>query len=175
MKPWSDPTRLLKFRRKLRPLSVSDKPSFEFHARLSQQLTEDAITASRRVSIKGTPLLVILNDDAGGKGRAFGRIMKKRLPGMRVFEFGPEDQAQGIRRQEDEFMIVAIFSETKAWKGGASGWLFNMIRFFRLRADLFVSFGSPYLLDPVKSVPGLFVYWDSSAAQTAVAALITGS
>ena len=175
MKPWSDPTRLLKFRRKLRPLSVSDKPSFEFHARLSQQLTEDAITASRRVSIKGTPLLVILNDDAGDKGRAFGRIMKKRLPGMRVFEFGPGDQAQGIRKQEDEFMIVAIFSETKAWKGGASGWLFNMIRSFRLRADLFVSFGSPYLLDGMRKTPCLYTYWDAEQAQETVAGLLTGT
>lgn len=173
MKAWSDPGRLLKFRKRLRPLSVKSKPSFESHVRISEELTKDAITTSRRFSIQGTPLLIILNDDAGDMGRAFGRIMKEKLPGMRVFEFGPGVRADSIRKLEDEFMVVAVFSETKAWKGGASNWLFTMIRSFRSRADLFVSFGSPYLLEPITSVPRMYVYWDSSSAQAAAASMIT--
>jgi len=174
MKPWSDPMRLLKFRKRLRPLYVCNKPPFELHARISQQLTEDAITTSRRFSLKGTPLLVILNDDAGDKARAFGRIMKKQQPGIRVFEIGPGVRAQGINKHGDEAMIVAIFSETKAWKGGASEWLFNMIRSFRLRADLFVSFGSPYLLDGIERTPCIYAYWDAEQALKAIAGLLTG-
>jgi len=163
MKVWSDPARLLKFRKRLRPSSVCNIPSFETNARISQKLTEDAITVSRKFSIKGKPLLVILNDDAGDKGGAFGRI-------TRVFEFRPGDKAQGIAKQEGELLIVALFSETKAWKGGASGWLFNMIKSFRLKADLFVSFGSPYLLDGIET-PCLYAYWDAEQPQKAVAEL----
>jgi len=172
MNPWSDPMRLLKFRKRLRPFSVGNRLHFEANARISAQLTEDAITTSRRFSLKGTPLLVILNDDAGDKGRAFGRIMKKSLPDMRVFEFGPGDRAQGIRKQDDESMIVAIFSETKAWKGGASTWLFTVIRSLRPVADVFVSFGNPNILDGLGSTPRVYAYWDAEQPQEAVAGLI---
>ncbi len=174
MKAWSDPTRLLKFRNKLRPLSVCNEPSFALHAGISQQLTEDAITASRRFSIKGTPLLVILNDDAGDRVRAFGRLMKKKLPDVRVFEFGPENRVHSIHKQEDESLIVAIFSETKAWKGGASTWLFTMIRSLTLTADLFISFGSPYLLGGIGKTPCLYAYWDAEQPQEAIAGLLSG-
>jgi hypothetical protein len=40
------------------------------------------------------------------------------------------------------------------------------------RADLFVSFGSPYLLDNIKGAK-IFAYWDSDSAQRAVAGIIT--
>jgi len=171
----ADPTRLLKFRKRLRPLSICDKPLFEAHVRLSEKLTRDSITVTRRVSIKGTPLLVILNDDAGDKGKGFGRMMKQQQPGMRSFELAPGDRIQPIRKQEDESMIVAIFSETKAWKGGASGWLFKTIRSFIGNADLFVSFGSPYLLDGIGKMPCLYAYWDAAQPQKTVAGLLTGT
>ena len=171
----ADPGRLLRFRKRLRPLSVCDKPPFAFHARVSQQLTEEAITISHRVSLKGTPLLVILNEDAGDNGRAFGRIMKKQMPGMRVYEFGPGDRAQGIAKQEDESMIVAIFSETKAWKGGTSTWLFKNVSALKNQADLFVSFGSPYLLDGIGKTPCLYAYWDAAQSQEVVAELLLRS
>ncbi|MDP2156659.1 MAG: glycoside hydrolase family 3 N-terminal domain-containing protein [Nitrospirota bacterium] len=196
MKAWSDPMRLLRFRRRLRPLAACNKPSFEYHARISKQLTEGAITVSRRFSLKGTPLLVILNDDAGDKGRAFARIMKKQMPRLRVVELRPGDRAQGIARQKDETMIVAVFSETKAWKGGASRWLFNTISSLRPKADLFVSFGSPYLLvhtplrgalsptggdkpcgvlDGTGKTPCLYAYWDAEQPQEAIAGFLSGT
>ncbi|MBI5076326.1 MAG: hypothetical protein HZB62_14325 [Nitrospirae bacterium] len=175
MNPWSDPARLIKFRKRLRPSAVSNEPAFDLHAGMSRQLTDDAVTASRRFSIRGTPLLIILNDDAGDKGRGFGRIMKKHMPGIRVLELGPGSKAQGIRKQEDEFMIVALFSETKAWKGGASIWLFSMLRHFRSRADLFISFGSPYLLDGIGKTPCLYAYWDAAQPQKTVAGFLLSS
>ena len=175
MGPLSDPTRLIKFRKKLRPLSFCKKPSFESHLRIAQRLTEDAITASSKFSIKGRALLIILNDDAGDKGRDFCRIMKKQLPEMRVHEFVRGDSARSIRKKPDESMIVVIFSETKAWKGGASSWLFGMIRRFRPGADLFVSFGSPYLLDGAEKTPCLYAYWDAELPQKTVAGLLTGT
>ncbi len=172
---WSDPTRLLKFRKRLRPFSVNSIPAFASHVRIAEQLTEAAITTSGGVSIKGGPLLVILNDDAGDKAGAFGRIMKKHMPGTRVIELGPGDRAQGIRKQEDESMIVVLFSETRAWKGGASNWLFSMIKHFRRRADLFISFGSPYVLGGIETTPCLYAYWDTEQPQKAVAELLTGT
>ncbi|MBI5635162.1 MAG: hypothetical protein HZA15_16965 [Nitrospirae bacterium] len=175
MNAWSDPVRLLKFRKRLRPLPGGDKPHFESHAALSQQLTDDALTASGRISLRGAPLLVILNEDEGDRGRAFGQIMKKHFPDMRVFALGPRVREQGIRKQEAESMIVAIFSETKAWKGGAGSWLFNNISSLKNQADLFISFGSPYLLDGIGKTPCLYAYWDSEQPQKAIAGLITGT
>ncbi len=165
----ADPTRLLKFRKRLKPLTVCSIPPFESHARLSERLTRDAITGKRRFSIKGTPLLVMLNDEAGDKAKTLGRLMKQQQPGIRVFELGPRDSAQAIRKHDDETLIVAIFSETKAWKGGASNWLYNMLGSLRSKADLFVSFGSPYLLDGIEKIPCLYAYWDSLQSQEAVA------
>ncbi|MBI5847296.1 MAG: hypothetical protein HZB31_04995 [Nitrospirae bacterium] len=175
MKPLSDPTRLLKFRKKLKPLSFRKEPSFESHARLSQQLTEDALTASRRVSIKGTPLLVILNDDEDDKGMVFADHLKKQFPEMRIFRLKSGIDCKTFKKRQDEFLIVAIFSETKAWKGGASSWLFDAIRSFSPGADLFISFGSPYLLEEVGKTPCLYAYGDAGQPQEAVAGLLAGT
>ncbi len=174
LKPWADPARLLRFRKRLRTLSVCDKPRFDLHARVSEQLTREAITESGRISIKGIPLLVILNDDAGDSAAAFGRLMKKQMPFMRVFEFGPADKLQDICRKEDEALIIAVFSETKAWKGGPGSWLSSAIRSLKGRADLFVSFGSPYILDGAGKTPCLYAYWGDLQPQKAVAERLTG-
>jgi len=48
-----------------------------------------------------------------------------------------------------------------------------MIRSFRLRADLFVSFGSPYLLEGIGKTPCLYAYWDAEQPQETIAELLT--
>jgi hypothetical protein len=69
-------------------------------------------------------------------------------------------------------MIVAVFSETRAWKGGASGWLTRQIARFEKCADLYISFGSPYLLGGPGRVPRICAFWDADPAQDAMAGVL---
>jgi hypothetical protein len=71
-------------------------------------------------------------------------------------------------------MVIAIFSETKAWKGGASAWLHKQAAMLRQNADLYVSFGSPYLLNNLGKVPRICAFWDTDQAQEAVTAVLKG-
>jgi beta-glucosidase-like glycosyl hydrolase len=167
-------TRLMQFRKGLRQLACDETtPDFKADRKLSEKLTEDSISGSGRYRIKGIPLLVILNDDEDDKGIGLADSLKKQFPEMRIFRLKPGMSITSIRKRKSESLIIAIFSETKAWKGGASSWLFTMIRFFMLRADLFVSFGSPYLLDGLGKTPCLYAYWDAEQPQVIVAGLLT--
>jgi len=166
------PDRLLRFRKRLRPHKECAVPSFDLHQALSGRLTEDAVTVTGRCRIKGTPLIVILNDEEEEKGGTFIRSMGKCFPGTRTITLRPLSLRTTIRKGPDEFMIIAIFSETKAWKGGASAWLHRQAAMLRQDADLYISFGSPYLLDSLGKVPWICAFWDIDQAQEAVTAVL---
>jgi beta-glucosidase-like glycosyl hydrolase len=168
----ADPARLLGFRKGLAPEEDREEPDFEMHRRLSEKLTAASITCKGKALMKGTPLLVILNDEQEEKGLVFAHIMEKQFPGMRVFRLSPGSVPVRVRKGENEFMIIAIFSETKAWKGGASSWLFRKLSSFRAHADLFISFGSPYLLRDLGNTSVIMAYWDADQAQKAAAEVI---
>jgi hypothetical protein len=71
--------------------------------------------------------------------------------------------------------MAAVFSETKAWKGGTSNWLSQQIEYVKDRVELFASFGSPYLFHDSQGGPRtvkIFAYWDAESAQRAVAKII---
>jgi len=162
------PGRLLRFRRRLTSRSDSAVPPFEQHRALSGRLTEGAISITGRCRIRGAPLIVILNDEEEEKGGAFIRSMGKYFPGTRTFMLRPGFRQPTIRKGPDECMVIAIFSETKAWKGGASGWLQHQAAMFRKSADLYISFGSPYLLNNLGRVPRICAFWDADQAQDAL-------
>ena len=166
------PDRLLSFRKGLNPILDEAMPLFTRHGRLSEKLTADAITCKGNVCIKGLPLLIVLNDEAEEKGEVFSHGMERQFPGMRVFRLAPGSGQIRIDKKDHEFMIIAIFSETKAWKGGASSWLFRRLSSFLGQADLVMSFGSPYLLRDIGKVPGISIYWDAEQAQKAVADML---
>jgi hypothetical protein len=74
---------------------------------------------------------------------------------------------------ENRELIVAVFSGIRAWKGGASPWLLKCIEVLGDKAAIFISFGSPYLIDNIRGgVIKIYVYWDSEAAQKAAAEVI---
>ena len=171
-KVYVHPDRLLFFRKGLHPLSDRAEPLFTMHRRLSEKLTADALTVKGNVRIEGLPLLIVLNDEEEEKGDVFAYAMERQIPGMRVFRLAPGTGPDRIIKKEHEFMIIALFSETRAWKGGASSWLFRRLSSFLGQADLVMSFGSPYLLRDIGKVPGISIYWDAEQAQKAVADML---
>lgn len=183
-----DPARLMRFRRSLAGITGERRPAFKRHLHLSQRLTQSAIRISDSFRIRMTPFLLVLNDDgngpgapaAGDKGAHFAKILKKKFPRMRYQVLDCGSPVQDVEYPDDAFMIAAIFSAIKAWKGGASTWLQKKLSALQDKADLFVLFGSPYLFDNLKppsvlsakKAVSMFVYWDSDQAQEAAAEMI---
>jgi beta-glucosidase-like glycosyl hydrolase len=163
------PDRLLRFRSGLRPAADRAIPPFDQHRELSRRLTEAAISVTGRCRIRrGEPLVIVLNDEDEEKGEIFIRSMEKYFPGTRAVRVRPGSSVPKISKGPDASVIVAIFSETRAWKGGASGWLQKQAAKCRKDADLYISFGSPYLLDYLGKVPRACAFWDADEAQAAL-------
>lgn len=159
------PDRLVRFRQEQMTAGKQKAPLFDRHRKLAERLTEGAISVFGRCRIGGAPLVVILNDEQEEKGGAFIRAMEKWFPGTQTLIIGPGSRRPAVRKGPRDMMIVAIFSETKAWKGGAGSWLRRRTRALKQRADLMISFGSPYLLDGLGRMPRLCAFWDSDQAQ----------
>jgi hypothetical protein len=164
--------RLEKFRRGLSRGPSSARPDFKKNRQLSDLLTKRAIRTSGRSELRGRPFLFILNDDDDERGKIFAERLKTRVPATRLMILNRGPEIRHIAIPDEASVIVAVFSETKAWKGGASDWLYRQIASLEKRADLFVSFGSPYLFDGIKDAPKMYIYWDSGSAQAAAADLI---
>jgi beta-glucosidase-like glycosyl hydrolase len=170
-----DARRLNRFRAGLARVRPVTMPDFGLHSKLSDLLTLKAIRLTADFRIRGGLFLIILDDDGQGKGRFLTRALKEKVPSLRSRLVGKDSDVRGISVPESAFVIAAVFSETRAWKGGASSWLHNQIAHLRDRADLFVSFGSPYLFHDIHGKlngPQMFAYWDAAPAQRAAAALI---
>jgi len=159
------PDRLLRFRSGLPPAADSVMPPFDRNRSLSRRLTEAAISMTGRCRIKGGPLVMVLNDEGEEKGATFIRSMRKYFPGTRAVRVRPGFPVPKIRKGPDATLIVAVFSETRAWKGGASGCLQKQVQLCGQDADLYISFGSPYLLDHLGKVPRVCAFWDAEQAQ----------
>jgi len=167
--------RLTRFRREIDRTPAGTIPRFELHRKLSDLVTERAVRLTGDFRIREDLFLIILNDDEHSKGTALARSLKKSVPSLKTRIIREGTDVQKIKVPDTSFVIVAVFSETKAWKGGASSWLYGQIASIKNRADLFVSFGSPYLLDNIKGKlkdAKIFAYWDSEPAQRAVANII---
>jgi beta-glucosidase-like glycosyl hydrolase len=167
-----DAERLTRFRSELGRGRAGRRPGFEVHGKLSGLLADKAIRLKGDFRIKGDLFLVVLNDDEQSKGIVLARTLKEKIPSAKIRIIRKGQEVEKIRISDNAFVVVAVFSETKAWKGGASDWLCRQIAYAQNRADLFVSFGSPYLLDNINDAK-IFAYWDSGSAQRAVARLIT--
>ena len=170
--PIVDAGRLDKFRNSLLRAPATDMPDFGKDYRLCEVLTRKAITTPAGFAFKGRPFLVVLNDEDDERGKVFVRALKKGIPGLGVRTINRASEQQIISIPEKVSAIVAIFSETKGWKGGAGNWLFTVLSRLQQRADVFISFGSPYLLDGIKATAKILVYWDSPVAQEAAAQLL---
>jgi len=164
--------RLEEFRRGLSCAPGRKRPDFRNNNVLSESLTEKALTLSGAFHLEGRPCLVILNDEADERGALFANRLKKGLRGLMIISVNRSSGEVLLTLPEGAQIIVAIFSETRGWKGGAGDWLYKALSGLAWRADLYISFGSPYLLDRVEGAAKLFAYWDSAAAQEAVAGLL---
>jgi beta-glucosidase-like glycosyl hydrolase len=171
-KPFFYAERLESFRRGLGGRLRSPRPHFDTDRDLSHKLTKKAITLSGEFKIWSRPFLIVLNDDEHDKSAFFVKRLRSSLPGMRSRTMSPGSKIPDTDLSEDQPVIVAVFSETKAWKGGASRWLFENISYLKNRANLFVSFGSPYLFHSLGRAAKIYAYSDDESAQEAVADLI---
>jgi beta-glucosidase-like glycosyl hydrolase len=167
-----DTSRLEDFRRSLLHFPGKKRPSFRNNAALSQRLTNKSIALAGGIHLKGRFCLVILNDEEGERGTTLARKLRKERGDLKVFRVTHSSEKPDLFLPEDASVIVAIFSETRGWKGGAGAWIYQTITRLAERADIFISFGSPYLLDGVTGVAKLFAFWDSPSAQEAVARLL---
>jgi beta-glucosidase-like glycosyl hydrolase len=167
-----DDIRLAGFRKSLLPAPVKLCPDFDENRKLSRQMTELSIRMTGTLRTTGRPVLVMLDDEEEEKGRVFARAVRRKIPCLQIVKLRRDSAQMKIMLPAGASALVAVFSETKAWKGGASNWLFRVMKDLERSADLFISFGSPYLLDSVKGGAKIFAYCDSDDAQESVADLV---
>lgn len=152
---------------------VQSIPDFEGNKQLSEKITKMAIKIDGQLKPLRNPLLIILSDDANEKGMTLYTVLKSRYRSLKYLHFrqGEDLKSGGVMRGRE--LIVAVFSSIRAWKGGASPWLLKCIMDLKEKAEIFVSFGSPYIIDNIRGdVIYIYAYWDSDTAQKAVAEVI---
>ncbi len=149
-----------------------DIPPFDTNKKLSEVLAGEAITSIGRFSLRRPLLLVILNDEEDVKGTALAGCLKRGMRDLQLRTINRASKRKILSLPENVSVVVAIFSETKGWKGGAGDWLYKAISRLEKKAALFISFGSPYLLNGIRGAAKISAYWDSEYAQEAVARII---
>ncbi|HSB31887.1 MAG TPA: glycoside hydrolase family 3 N-terminal domain-containing protein [Candidatus Sulfobium mesophilum] len=164
--------RIEAFRRSILSAPVLVRPDFDKDRRLSGTLTDRSIISSGRFVLRKTPFLVILNDEDEDKGNTLIRNLRKGMRGMKYRIVSRSSKDKRLLLPEDIPIIVAIFSETKGWKGGSGNWLYEALSQLERRSELVISFGSPYLLDGIKGPAKISAFWDADSAQEAVARIV---
>jgi hypothetical protein len=152
---------------------VQSVPDFEGNRQLSEKITKMAIKIDGQLNPLRNPLLIILSDDANEKGKTLYAELKSRYRSLKYLHFkqGEDLKLGGVLRGRE--LIVAVFSGIRAWKGGPSPWLLKCIRDLKEEAEIFISFGSPYLIDRVgNDTARIYAYWASEAAQKTVAEIL---
>ncbi|MDA8077832.1 MAG: hypothetical protein M0Z79_02725 [Nitrospiraceae bacterium] len=168
--PKVDVSRIDTFRQSLLTGS-RQRPDFALHKTISDELVRRSISATGLRSLR-RPFLVILNDDKEDRGGVLIKRLRKDIPGLGHLALNQGEEMNGCTPPQGADVVVAVFSETRGWKGGASAWLFRAMAGLDYRNSVFVSFGSPYILDPIKKAAKVFAYWHSGTAQEAVADII---
>ncbi|MDP2276657.1 MAG: glycoside hydrolase family 3 N-terminal domain-containing protein, partial [Nitrospirota bacterium] len=158
------------WRKKKAALSITD---FERNRRLAEKITKMAIKIDGQLNPLRNPLLIIISDDTNEKGKTLYAELKSRYRSLKYLHFkhGEDLKLGGVLRGRE--LIVAVFSGIRAWKGGPSPWLLKCIRDLKEKAEIFISFGSPYLIDRVgNDTARIYAYWASEAAQKTVAEIL---
>ena len=118
-------------------------------------------------------MLIILSDDANEKGMTLYTELKSRCRSLKYLHFRQGEDLKLDSVMKGRGLIVAVFSSIRAWKGGASPWLLKSITELKDKAEIFISFGSPYIIDNIRGdVIKIYAYWDSDTVQKAVAKVI---
>lgn len=161
------PERLVRFRETLFRSPSEDWPSGG--DAMSREITRKAIRVRGPLRPLHEPFVLILNDDKAEKGTAFIERIKKVFPS--AGHLTVRDGSQELPPLRGE-IIVAVFSDVRGWKGGAASWIKGAVRELRDRAEIFVSFGSPYLIDGAGPKTGIHAWWGSEDAQRAAAEIV---
>lgn len=166
--------RLLRFREALLSRPSESAPAFEENRELAREVAVKALKVDGPLAPLKRPFVLILNDDEGEKGGAFVEALRKKMPLLKYARLRPAsgDIRGPVPGGSD--VIVAAFSEIKAWKGGASGWLSNALAELGEIARVVVSFGSPHLIAGLggENLTKIYAYWGSELAEEAAAGLI---
>lgn len=149
----------------------SEELSIDFagHKSFSDELAKAAIKVQGDFKIR-EPFLLMLNDDENEKGMTFLSALKQRYPRIRHCSVQPGEYLQLHKIPPDSGLIIAIFSEVRAWKGGTSLWLRKCLNEVKDSASVFVSFGNPYILHNINGAAAkVFAFCDYDAVQKEVA------
>ncbi len=163
----------------LKPLLLSKEkkenpPDFRGHQALSDELARRAITVHGESPLKlSRPFLLILKEDREQKGGHLNDFMKRRYPDSGYVEIVPGDDIPWGRIPKNCDLLVGVFSQVRAWKGGTGAWLLNALSALEGKTRAFLSFGNPYPVRTLRNVAKIYAYWDSETAQKAVAERIT--
>jgi beta-glucosidase-like glycosyl hydrolase len=170
-----DNIRLSGFRQGLLRFSDNELPGFIENAALAADLTTRCLTLPETFTLNRDPVVVILTDEKEKQGTFFVRSLRKIMPELSCVRMN--ENRTGLQRLEamtagKRTLITVVFSETRAWKKSAGGWLQKSITAMTPITDLFVSFGNPYLLRNIPAERKLLTYWSAEAAQKAAAETI---
>lgn len=155
--------RLSEFRKRLLPAPSEGRPLFD--PSLALELTEKGITMEGSLRPLENPFLLLISDDSEEKGRELARALGWRHAYLPA---GAAPSSVTIPKGCD--LVVAAFSTIKAWKKDTTAWIKENVRRLSGTARVFISFGSPYILDDVGNGPArLYAYWGSPEAQRALA------
>jgi hypothetical protein len=166
-RPEITPERLIRFRETLFQSPSEDWPSGG--DTLSREITKRAIRVRGPLRPLHEPFVLILNDDKAESGTAFIERIREVFPSAGYLTVRDGSQELPPLRGE---VIVAVFSDVRGWKGGAALWIKGALRELRDRAEIFVSFGSPYLIDGAGSKTRIHAWWGSEDAQRAAAEIV---
>jgi len=171
------------FRKSLRLATEKIKtpaaPDFGKNRRLSEKITKMSIKIDGQIRPLKKPFLIILNDEENApspiplprgeglkgrvedvslseKGRILAERLKEKFPDLKLQILKRSSRIQKLSVPDNASVIVAIFSGIKAWKGGPSPWLLKCIKELDGKAGIFISFGSPYILDRIGDCPRFF-------------------
>ncbi len=151
------------------PSPLVSAPDFDAHQKLSDNLARMAVTFEEEKGFKvANPFLIILNDEMTEKGEHLIRALKDRYPEIKSRSIHSTGGIPWSEIPKDHELIVCVFSSVKACKGKAA-WLHETIGTLEGRANIFLSFGNPYVIRYLRAEIKIYAYWDSEAAQIAVA------
>ncbi|MDO9289422.1 MAG: glycoside hydrolase family 3 N-terminal domain-containing protein [Thermodesulfovibrionales bacterium] len=154
------------FRKSLRLATEKIKtpaaPDFGKNRRLSEKIIKMSIKIDGQIRPLKKPFLIILNDAKDKKGNPLISALRLSHRNLKYLRVNDGDDSR-LRSINDRELIVAVFSSIKAWKGGPSPWLLKCIKELEDKADIFISFGSPYILDAIGKRIGDYPGFFSSA------------
>jgi beta-glucosidase-like glycosyl hydrolase len=155
------------------PEEENKRPDFDAHQKLSDDLSSMAVMVKGgKIAKISRPFLVVLKEDKEKKGTLFLDLMKERYGDLDNVEISHGEDIPGSGIAEDRDLMIAVFSQVRAWKGRTGNWLSSLVEKYDGKAKAVISFGNPYVLRNVLRSPKIFAYWDAPSAQESVASLL---